>query len=506
MPTYKERYTRYSTFEADTGYERFDSNKLDNKKSKEALIKVCSFYEKMSVNQKALVASLKLMEKYANIPMDKPGAYDCEAKVIVDAIYLMDKYWVFIIDTENNLKLKNENGVLDSALDEDNKEQKKDLEYVGIRETAYYYDFIVSTVLMRAISLVVGSMCSDEFGDVEVGYISKGITGYKDNYYPVFSHEPIDSDITDKLLSFSPFYSWLKEIVKDYPYSIKAIAEQDYDGTVEFLLWKEENGGYVSSKVRVDKERIYNDRLKDNEGIALWPMLLEEALKEFGIDVHKEEADKLFITCFGKEMYDKKKEEELNSIGDLDKDVLITDEISKEYLTCGLKLYTAFLASCTVKEDEKKEFKNMLSLFRELISMSLAGYGSSITAIGNVITSLEEYSNIYLNSITGDKDEVQKKFNICKTIDKLYDMYNGESDERCKPFKSFTKLYAKKFAEELWNSMGFDISPQTAEYKAEALLTDKVFLDIISKISIVDLCEPKDDELKEAVDRYSELI
>ncbi len=247
MITYKEKLDELNEKYSATGLTPFSA--INNINSKFALQKLYKFYEGISAKNPAIVKAIGAVKEYLSISPIQENAYEKEsvalAKVLADDI-VFSSLW-------------------------------------------YFYD------------LANGVLPIEYTNEYEYGALKELMEYYNGNFVPAFTHEPVMTDIAPELAESSPLFIGLANVARLYPYKLKETIAFNEEIKFVVQLWKFGMDGYEPQNVVLDKSTLALKKIcmAKNKGLALWPILFEEALQQAGIDVENTSTGQLMEYCFG---------------------------------------------------------------------------------------------------------------------------------------------------------------------------------------------------------------
>lgn len=300
---------------------------------------------------------------------------------------------------------------------------------------------------------------------------------------PVFTHIPVVEDIDSSELGESKLMQILYNIVKQDSYPPMKMLHGCENGDVIVRLWKKEDGEDVPSFHTISKSDIYLNKIGCLRQKALWPGLVEAAVKR--LDCTEED---LPYAILGPDLKDFNPEELLGPIvPPVYENRKNYNEMVHTYVKCYFDTYTALLGTNSLVLEETVEYTRVKFALWEVIYALTCSFDQTfdivIPAIELLKTTMAEYKNLVQNN--PDVDPMAKKrIAILTTMEDLIKIGSVDSEYRRNPRLYFEKILAAKIAKVLLESMKMEITEQSLEGKTDAILHNEAFKQKAAKINI----------------------
>ena len=314
------------------------STLYNNNIYKDSFIVCLNLYKKIFSRNKEILQIFDDFIRCFNIPSGIPNCYELENAAFQDFVPKAVHYADTINEKEDDVYAEIAEHFSNVEYNELDKTLKtEDFKYLALREMTRNSEGFIESLLEYFRYVCRGYLVIYMYRQ---GLLSQekileiiSLDGFKD---PAFCHPPIMLDISESLAQKSALFTAAANIARLYHEQIfEGIADMA-DGNVDVLLWKNE-GGSLSPKYISIKTAEAIERLKENDGLALWPILYLLATEKSGVDLNASPAS-LTETMFGPKFTSEDKTaflEQARLNGDTDE---FFNEI-KEWIFYGFPIY-----------------------------------------------------------------------------------------------------------------------------------------------------------------------
>ena len=417
MDPKREEFSKYTTerlygFSNGNNYEDYQIHGLYTKLGLRGSIRC---YKHACKRDKNLIDLLDLAYEYTKInPQDK-DSYAKESTLIENidkyAIKAAESTKVSVDTIEETIEIKQK---LKDSLSPD--EQKKiDFECLLLREETINCHIAAIAIKQYYDQIIFGTLPSSEIpNDYFVDSDPSLPIGH-----PVFSHDPVGTDISEALRRDNPFFTGLANYAKDMPNEFVSIFSDCGGGIVCIKLWDLDAGQPVY--IRVDKNDVFDEWIRDGGNTTLWPGLLCKALEKCGCSVNTDDPEKLFKIIFGPD----------TEVGSDYLSQFVPGSIEnsqdiyayEQYYRCLSDISLALLSTQSINQIDDP-FMKLREAVKLVMGNVFDNLSSDIELLGPAMDFLKQKSDEYRNS----KDMSRKRSRrneICDSIDQLYTIYKN---------------------------------------------------------------------------------
>ena len=264
----------------------------------------------------------------------------------------------------------------------------------------------------------------------------------------------------------------------------------DYEnGDVCVRLWKKEHDLFVPKFFSINKSDVYFDKIESLNQKAIWPGLIEAAIKQLNPS-----GDKLSLAeaILGPEYVNYEPGYLMGpNEAPPEEDFEEFNLIVESYVKCTFDIYSAMLLTNSLVVDDEAVYIKLMFGIKELLysliaclSMSLDLANDAVNMVKKLISDYQE--DVKKRDLLSDP-VVKKRLSICDTLNDVLRLLQSNDAYHNNPRGYFALILAKQIAESLLKSLNIDASEEVLKKKTKAVFADKAFRKQISKMNIHNL-------------------
>ena len=385
-------------------------------------------YQRVCNRDPELVKLFDAILEYTRINPAAPTAYDTESLLLDDIVAYADKAAVYA-DKELRFATK-ELALYRKSSHKLSPEEKKKSDAEILMKFQRAENGVIASSSMKIYfdEIVFGTLPVSECPD---GLFHEYDSAESALGHPVFSHDPLGTDISDESRRQSPFFIGLSNYVKKSAGDLISMFCDCGEGIVVVRLWDPETQEPLY--VNVGKDDVYFDWIIVGGNPALWPGLICKALEQSGHAVESSDPELLLRMAAGKNP--------VLSAQDL---TLFTPESAKKtpdtsayeaYFRCLNDIYIACLGTINVNVDEQKPFTDMFDAVKITMGGVFDNFSDNLELLRPAMEFLLQKTRDYRQSADPSRRRT-RRLEICDSVEQLYEIFD-DPDLRYAPTRVF---------------------------------------------------------------------